>query len=193
MRFALVTVFLSSLLSGPLTTFCPVLVKHAFEGDPADFSIRLAGFGLGGLAGAIGLLGVPLYRDRRRTTSWFAIIYGWVLILTGFDRWLLARPVLLVVAGLSMTVSNTTANSLLQATAPSQLLGRSVSLHMLVILGGLSLGSLLTGLSAQVVGVRQALMINGVLTVGAQVVCARLWLGGRWWAPKTSPSVQSMG
>jgi predicted MFS family arabinose efflux permease len=168
-------------------------VKHGFEGNAADFSIALAGFGLGGLAGAIGLLGVRFDRDRRRITSWFAIIYGWVLILTAFDPWLLALPVLLVIAGLSMTISNTTANSLLQAMAPSQLLGRTVSLHMLAIRGGLSLGSLLTGLSAQVVGVRQALMINGILAIGAQVLCARLWPGGRWWAPKTSPSVQSIG
>jgi hypothetical protein len=92
-----------------------------------------------------------------------------------------------------MTVSNTAANSVLQATAPSQLLGRTVSLHMLAIRGGLSLGSLLTGVSAQVIGVRQALLINGVLAVGAQVLCARLWLGGRWWVPKASSSVQSMG
>ena len=168
-------------------------MKRAFDGDATQFSIALAAFGLGGLAGAIGLLGIRFDRNRRAIISWFAIICGLAVILTALDPWLSALPVLLLIAGFTMTVSNTSANSLLQTMAPGQLLGRTVSLHMLAIRGGLSLGSLLTGISAHVFGVRQALMINGVLAVGAHVLCARLWLGRRWWAPTTSASAQTMG
>ena len=51
-----------------------------------------------------------------------------------------------------MTASNTAANSLLQATASPRLLGQTVSLYMLAMRGGLSLGALLMGVSSNVFG-----------------------------------------
>lgn len=47
---------------------------------------------------------------------------------------------------------------------------------MLAMQGGVSIGSLLTGLSINVVGVREALLINGLLAVLAQIVVSREWL-----------------
>jgi MFS family permease len=176
LRGALLTVLLTSLLCGPLLTFCPVLVKEAFHGDAMQFSVALGAFGLGGLLGALALLGVDPDRDRRRISSWFALCYGVVVLLAGLDPWFWLLPLLFVFAGLAMTVSNTSANTLLQASAPAHLLGRTVSLHMLAIRGGVSLGSLVTGMSAHIFGVRQALLINGVLAVAAHVVAYRVWL-----------------
>jgi hypothetical protein len=56
---------------------------------------------------------------------------------------------------------------------------------MLAMRGGLALGSLLTGLSASLVGVRYALLINGLLAVLAQAVIGWQWL--RLVPPETSP------
>jgi hypothetical protein len=82
-----------------------------------------------------------------------------------------------VLAGVSMTVSNTAANSLLQATAGPRLLGQTVSLYMLAMRGGLSFGALLTGAVVGVLGVRHALLLNGVLAVAAQVALSRTFHG----------------
>jgi MFS family permease len=95
-------------------------------------------------------------------------------------------PPLLVLAGASMTASNTAANSLLQSAASPRLLGRTVSLYMLAMRGGLSLGALLTGASASVLGVRHALVLNGVLAIAAQLVVARLWSQAP--LPETQPT-----
>jgi MFS family permease len=168
LRYALLTVLLTSLFSGPLLTFVPVLVKEAFYGDATQFSIALGAFGVGGLLGALALLAIDPARDHRRISSLCALGYGAVVLLAGLDPWHWALPVLLVMAGFAMTVSNTSANTLLQASAPAHLLGRTVSLHMLAIRGGVSLGSLITGASAHVFGVRQALIINGIAALVAQ-------------------------
>ncbi len=56
LRGGLATVLATAMLSAPLVTFCPVLVKEVFQGDAGDFSIALGAFGVGGLVGAIGLL-----------------------------------------------------------------------------------------------------------------------------------------
>jgi predicted MFS family arabinose efflux permease len=131
---------------------------------------------MGGLAGAIGLLGVAPERDRRRISAWFARGYGLIIMTVALDPWFWVLPALLAGAGLAMTVSNTSANSLLQSTASPRLRGQTVSLYMLAMRGGLSLGSLLTGVSVHVLGVREALLINGALALAAQLAIGHRWL-----------------
>ena len=60
--------------------------------------------------------------------------------------------------------------------------GRTVSLYMLALCGGLSVGSLATGLTVSLLGVREALLINGLL-----VVLVQLLLGYFWFRPRPGP------
>jgi dipeptide/tripeptide permease len=75
-----------------------------------------------------------------------------------------------------MTVSNTSANSLLQATANPRLLGQTVGLYMLAVRGGSSIGSLITGATVTLLGVRHALLLNGLAAIAVQTIVARMWL-----------------
>ena len=175
LRGALLTVLATGVLCAPIVTFIPVLVKEVFHGNAGHFSAAVAAFGVGGLLGAAGLLGVAPSVDRRRLSSGFALAYGAVLVLTALDPWFWGIPPLLVLAGASMTISNTAANSLLQATASPRLLGQTVSLYMLAMRGGISLGALLTGAAVSLLGVRHALLIDGGLAVVTQAALLRTW------------------
>jgi predicted MFS family arabinose efflux permease len=172
---SLLTVLVTSVLCAPLVTFTPVLVKEVFHADAGHFSTAVASFGIGGILGAFVLLADPPKRNARRLSTIFALTYGFVLVLVGLNRWFVAIPPLLVLAGASMTVSNTSANSFLQANADPRVLGRTVSLYMLAMRGGLSVGALLTGLSADLMGVRHTLIVNGSLAIVAQLAVGRLW------------------
>ena len=176
LRGALLTVLATSMLCAPLLTFAPVLVKEVFHGDAGRFSLAIVSFGVGGLLGAAGLLGVAPGVDRRRLSSGAALAYGVVLVLVALDPWFWGLPPLLVLAGMAMTITGTSANSLLQATADPRLLGRTVSLYMLAMGGGFSLGALLTGVMVGAVGVQHALLINGLVAVGVQAALMRRWL-----------------
>jgi predicted MFS family arabinose efflux permease len=176
LRGALITTFATSVLCGPLVTFSPVLVKAVFHGGAGHFSTVLVAFGVGGLLGAAGLLSIAPDVDRRWLSSGFALAYGVVLVLIAVDPWFWGMPPLLVLAGAAMTVSNTAANSLLQVAASPRLLGRTVSLYMLAVRGGISLGALLTGVTVSLLGVQHALLVNGVLAVLIQLVVGRGWL-----------------
>jgi MFS family permease len=176
LRGALLTVFVTSLLCAPLITFCPVLVKDSFHGDASHFSIAMGAFGIGGMIGAIGLLAVDPRQDRRLLSFWFAIGYGVVLMLAAINPWYWGLPALLVLAGVAMIISNISASTLLQTTAPPQFRGQAVSLYMLAMRGGLSVGSLLTGISVSLFGVTQALLVNGFLAVVTHVIAGRIWL-----------------
>lgn len=147
-----------------------------FHDSAGHFSVAVASFGIGGLLGAAILLAMAATVDRRRISASFAIAYGGVLMLTGLNPWFWSLPALLLVAGIAMTVSNTSANSLLQATADSRQLGQTVSLYMLAVRGGASIGALITGATVSVLGVQHALLLNGATAVVVQAFIARSWL-----------------
>jgi predicted MFS family arabinose efflux permease len=175
LRGALLTVVATGVLCAPIMTFIPVLVKDAFHGDAGRFSIAVASFGAGGLLGAVGLLSVSTHVDWRRLCSGFALAFGGTLVLIALCPWFWGVPALLGLAGAAMTISNTAANSLLQATAAPRLLGRTVSLYMLAMRGGISLGALLTGSTVSLLGVRHALLLSGVVALVVQAAVAWIW------------------
>ncbi len=179
LRSALLSVLATGVLCGPLITFTPVLVKNVFQGSASGFSVSVASFGVGGLIGAAGLLSIPAAVDRRKLTAAFAVALAMTLMLVAYNRWFWALPVLLAIAGATTTVSNTAANSLLQSTADPKLLGQTVSLYMLALRGGISIGALITGATVGLLGVQHALLLNGALALIAQIAIARWWLAGR--------------
>jgi hypothetical protein len=61
---------------------------------------------------------------------------------------------------------------------------------MLAIRGGVSLGSLLTGMSVTLFGVRQALIINGILAIVAHLLVGQLWLGSRSTKSRPEPNAK---
>jgi MFS family permease len=103
------------------------------------------------------------------------VVYGVVVILAAVNPWLWGMPVLFVVAGAAMTASNIAANSLLQTGARPEHLGRTVSLFMLAMRGGISIGSVVTGASVSIAGVQRALLVNGILAVVLQLAIGRAW------------------
>ncbi len=175
LSFGLVSVLATSLLCAPLIVFAPILVRDELQGGVGHFSAAVAAFGLGGLVGAAVLLGVPPERDRRFLGWGFAAVYGLINVAVALDPWLSAVPVLLLLGGFVMSLANTSVNTLLQTHAPAVLRGRTVSLYMLAMRGGLSLGGLVTGTTMQLVGIREALLVNGALAVVAQLAIAWLW------------------
>jgi hypothetical protein len=66
-----------------------------------------------------------------------------------------------------------------QATAPARIRGQSVSLYLLAMRGGVSVGSLMTGVVAHLLGIRHALLVNGVIAVMVHVLSRRKWLRSR--------------
>jgi MFS family permease len=176
LRGGLLTVLATSLLCAPLVTFCPVLVKDAFQGNVGHFSIAVGAFGAGGLVGATGLLAVDPGRDRRPLGTWFAAGYGAIVALAALNPWFWGLPALLMAAGVAMTVSNASTNALLQGAAPVRIRGQTVSLFMLATRGGAAVGSLRTGLSVSHFGVRAALLVNGALAVAIHLAIGRAWL-----------------
>ena len=168
-RSPLSTIFVTSLFCGPLTTFCPVLIKDVFHADVGRFGGAIAALGLGGLLGAgSSFFLFKMELSRSRLATGFAILLGLVLILISLNRSLLLLSPLMVVAGICMTLSSISAGSYLQETASNESRGKMVSLSQLAMQLGISAGGLLTGLVANHFGVATAFLVNGSTAVALQ-------------------------
>ena len=82
---------------------------------------------------------------------------------------------LMTIAGALMTMTQTSVNSILQERVTDGIRGQTTSLYMIAMRGGLSLGSLATGVSVNYFGVRTALLANGLLALAAHAVLSRAW------------------
>jgi MFS family permease len=178
LRGALLTAGFSGLLCGPLITFVPVLVRDLLHGGASQYSLSVAAFGVGGVAGALGLLALGPAHDRRRIATVTAMIYAATLLLCAVTPVFWALPVVLVLGGMAMSITNTLTNTLIQSSAAPELRGQAVSLYMIAMRGGIALGSLVTGGLVGLWGVRTTLVANGVLALVAQALVARRWLQG---------------
>lgn len=175
LRDALLTTFFSGLLCAPLLVFCPVLVREVFHGSAAQFSLSVSAFGCGGLMGAVGLLAVSDKVDRRTLSSSFAACFGLTLAAAALAPRFGLLVALLMLAGMAMNVTNTSTNTILQTAASAQLRGQAVSLYMLAVRGSGALGSIVTGFAVNYLGIRQALLINGLLAILIQALIGRRW------------------
>jgi hypothetical protein len=64
----------------------------------------------------------------------------------------------------------------LQSRSDPAVRGQTVSMYMLAIRSGMAAGSLVTGVSVHLLGVRMALAINGALAIVIQIALGRIWL-----------------
>lgn len=174
--WVLLSVFCTAFFCGPLITFSPVIVKAVLHANVAQFGGVLTAFGTGGLLGPFLILLTMQRLDPMKMSLTAASVYGLLLVgasLVG-SIWQLAG--LLVAAGMLLTVANTSANTFLQSQATDQNRGQAASLFMLAMRGGLSLGNLATGTVIAASSISFALLVNGILAVGLQVLIFRRML-----------------
>jgi predicted MFS family arabinose efflux permease len=164
------------------SSFWALLPLIASKFGAEGFGAMLALFGVGALAGA-----AVLARARRRFSS-DAVIFGATLLfavaLCGLvrARTLAGASFFAAVAGLAWISILATLNVSAQTAAPSWVRARVISMYVLVLQGGLALGSAVWGVVASRAGVQST------ITAAAAALAAGLLLAP-WYRlqPSTNP------
>jgi MFS family permease len=137
-------------------TLMPVFARNVFvvegirglQNGETRLGLLMAAFGLGALAGA---LGIAALGDRTRPGTRIMVglfVYPIAFMLFSWASSFWAALPLLAVGGWSMITLLATTNMLLQSTTPDQLRGRVMSLYTLVLVGLMPFGHLLAGFLA---------------------------------------------
>jgi MFS family permease len=137
----LLSLVLNFALNGPAAVGMPWLAEIRFDAGPTGLGLMSAGWAAGALAGTL-IAGNVHVRRQGATLLALVAVAGAAMLVVGTAGWLPAVIAALVVMGLAIGYVNIVAISWLQARVPSEMVGRVMSLAMLMSFGitPLSLG-----------------------------------------------------
>jgi len=158
--------FVGSLCSFPLVLFLPVFAKDVFHRDAKGYSLLLAVFGVGAIAGAISVAGPGNVARKGLVAVAMQMIFGGLMAGFAISRIPFLSYVLLALAGASLMVVFALFMTLVQSNVDDHLRGRVVSVYSLAFRGAIPLGNLAAASLAAAFTTPAVLVGDGILLVG---------------------------
>jgi MFS family permease len=162
-----------SLVGMPYVVLLPVFAEEVLSGGPRTLGFLMSAAGLGALGGALWLAGRRTVRGLSGVIMVAGATFGAGLIGFSFSRSLPLSLLLLIVAGAGMMVLAASINTVLQTIVPPGLRGRVMSLYAMAFMGMGTLGALISGWMATVLGASTAVGMGGLGCLAAAVWFAR--------------------
>jgi MFS family permease len=154
-----------------LIVFIAIFVTESLGGDEQSLGVFMAGSGLGAASGALTVLAVRAAARGKVILVGAFLVGGMLAVVSRVEViWLGVATVTLLsyLVALVMGLSNT----IIQVTVPNELRGRVMSLYSLMFVGVMPLAALVLGAIADVMGLRDTLL----LMAGVFVVSSVSWL-----------------
>jgi len=154
------------------TALIPAYAKKHLNSEAGGYSALQVGGGIGSTVGAFVVAGLAAYKRRDLLVSGGIGVAGVSLVLAGLAPTVLGPkaglPVavaLMFVNGLGTIAMFATAQTLVQAAVPDAIRGRVVGLWMIVFSASAPIGSLVSGVLAQPLGVLPIMIASGLICV----------------------------
>jgi MFS family permease len=174
LRGLIALAFVGSFCAMPLVTFLPVFAREVFHRDAKGYSSLLAAFGIGAVAGAIGIAGFGHVRRKGILAVGMQGAFGALMVTFALSRSALLSHVILFAAGAALMIVFAMFMTLVQTQVSDQLRGRVVSVYSLAFRGAMPLGNLVAGALASLLTAPRVLILDGiVLMVVGSVVLLR--------------------
>ena len=173
LRWIILGLVCNSLLVRPYVQLLPALAIHVFKLGPAGLGILLGASGFGAILGALTTALVGNIEHRARLWATAGLLVGLCVAVIGTLHLLPSICMVLAAAGFCTLMFVGSSNILIQTLAPDEMRGRAVSAFSMIVLGIVPLGTLSIGSLASMVGLREALMISGLI---AAFVTGCIWL-----------------
>ena len=150
------------------TALLPVYVRDVLQREAGMFGSLMACLGIGAVLAAFVLPELRARWQRWQLLGCALLLFGTMLLVLPFLRAPAQRLVLLplvVLGGMAWSTTITTLNSTAQLAFPSALRARTLSIYLMAMALGQTLGSLCWGRIAVLLDVPHALMLAGTCTL----------------------------
>jgi MFS family permease len=159
----------------PYNRFLPMFATNILRVGPSGFGLLMSAPGLGATIAALCLASVSKLRVGTRSISSSALGFALAITLFAFSHQFLLSLTFLVLVGFCQIAARALTNTIIQTATPPHLLGRVLSLFFMDR-GLWSLGSVLIGTAAAVIGIDWTLATCGAICATA---AASLLMGRR--------------
>ncbi len=174
-----------------LLVLVPVLARDVLHQEAAGFGFLMSAQGAGALVGGLIVASVTALGPHTAFLFCGAAALSIADLVLAWTRQVPLAAVVLALAGMSLVLFTTTANTTLQVTAPSHLRGRVMAMYALVMGGMTPVGALVAGGLAEAWGAPTALGIGGalgLLATGAVLYWRARNAAALSWAAGSGPS-----
>ena len=161
-RAVLLLLAVTSVLGGAYTTLLPMVATTTLGGGPHTLGILMASAGLGALAGALYLASRTTIVGLGGVIARSTLALGSALVALSFapNEWV-AIP-LLFTTGAAWMVQMASTNTIIQTIVDNDKLGRVMSLYAVAFFGGMPVGALLLGITADAIGAMRTFLVAGL-------------------------------
>ena len=161
-------------------TLLPIFARDIWNGGPEGYGILLTASGAGALVGAFGLASIPRVKNQGAVLISSGLIFSLTIILFARSPYFWLGVLLLFLGGIALTVFSTIIASLIQMFVTNEMRGRVMSLYAITLIGLPSLGALVIGSLAEVMGGTSAAP-RAVLIGGMAVAVILLIASSAFW------------
>lgn len=169
----LVLVFVVGLMAyGPFDDLTPLLVSVAFDGDGYAASICAGSFGVGMLAGSVGMMALGERIPLSRVIAGCAVMVGAFIAVCGLlpGSMFPALVICTGLAGVCCAGFAGPATTLLQKNCDSEYLGRVMGIFNSAMALGMPIGTAIGGAIAALTGVQMFFVADGVFMLAIGVL-----------------------
>ncbi|TCP59303.1 putative MFS family arabinose efflux permease [Tumebacillus sp. BK434] len=162
----ILTTSLVAFLVNACSSIAPVAVPFlaaSFGGGAQEFGWLNTSIGIGGTIGAVLFAVILIKRPTPRMTLIACFAEGLVFLTLGLAGQFWLALVLIALIGITDAAINVIAPSVNQSIIPPELVGRVISVMILLMSGSVPLAQALGGYLVQTIGVQQVFLLNGSL------------------------------
>jgi len=139
----------------------PLYARDDLALGPTGYGALLGFFGAGAVAAAVVLPGLRVRFGAQRLTTAAALAFAAAQVVLGALPALATAALALAVSGAAWLALLTTLSAAAQMALPAWVRARGLATYLLVLFGGLALGSALWGALAESIGVRRTFELSG--------------------------------
>jgi len=165
LRTLILILAILSLFGFPFIVLLPAYAKEILHGGSDTLGFLMSCLGAGALTGAIIMAARKTVLGLGRIVTYNVIILGIAIALAGISHKQWFSLLVLYFGGLSMILSLAAINTMIQTIADEDKRGRVMSFYAMALLGTMPIGNLLAGAVASGIGIKNTMLIGGVITV----------------------------
>ncbi len=154
----------------PYRVLMPMIASQTLHGGAHTLGFLMAAMGVGALFGALYLATRSTVLGLGRLIPVAAALFGAGLVGVGLSRWLSLSLLIMVFMGIGFMIHLAASNTLIQTLVREEMRGRIMALYTTAILGMATIGSLLAGVIAGLIGATWTMVGGGIICVIGAII-----------------------
>jgi MFS family permease len=165
----MITVFFTATFGLNFMIFNTLMATKVFHKGAASYGALGSILAIGSLTGAL----ISARLEKKRDPSYVmrgSALFGIVVAIESFAPTFTIYAMLLPIGGCIALLTLISANSMVQLRTDPAIRGRVMGIYLTIFMGGTPLGSPLIGWLSTTIGVRETMLVCGIITFTAAIV-----------------------